>query len=149
VRAVVQRVSKAAVRVDDRTTGRIERGLLVLVGVGVDDAETDALWMAEKIAGLRVFADDAGLMNRSVTECGFAVLLVSQFTLFGDARKGRRPSFVAAAKEPLAGELYERTGRELETKGLAVAYGEFGADMQVELVNDGPVTILLDSKRVF
>lgn len=136
-------------RVGERVTGSIGAGLLVLVGVGADDAESDALWMAEKIAGLRIFPDGEGLMNRSVAECGGAVLLVSQFTLLGDARKGRRPSFIAAAKEPLASALYERTGRELERGGLTVAYGEFGAHMDVELVNDGPVTILLDSKRVF
>jgi D-aminoacyl-tRNA deacylase len=149
MRAVVQRVSRAAVRVDERTTGAIGAGLLVLVGVGADDAESDASWMAEKIAGLRIFTDDEGLMNRSVTETGGSVLLVSQFTLFGDVRKGRRPSFITAAKEPLASTLYERTGRALERLGLTVAYGEFGADMKVELVNDGPVTILLDSKRLF
>jgi D-aminoacyl-tRNA deacylase len=149
VRAVVQRVTSAAVRVAERVTGAIGPGLLVLVGVGVDDAETDASWMAEKIAGLRIFHDDAGLMNRSVVESNGSVLLVSQFTLFGDARRGRRPSFITAAKEPLASGLYERTGRELEKAGLNVAYGVFGADMAVELVNDGPVTILLDSKRLF
>jgi D-tyrosyl-tRNA(Tyr) deacylase len=149
VRAVVQRVTSAAVRVAERTTGAIGPGLLVLVGVGVDDADADACWMADKIAGLRIFQDDAGLMNRSVVESKGSVLLVSQFTLFGDARKGRRPSFITAAKEPLASGLYERTGRELEKAGLVVAYGEFGADMTVELVNDGPVTILLDSKRLF
>jgi D-aminoacyl-tRNA deacylase len=149
VRAVVQRVTSASVRVAERITGAIEDGLLVLIGVGVDDSDADAKWMAEKIAGLRIFHDDAGLMNRSVVESNGAVLLVSQFTLFGDARKGRRPSFITAAKEPLASELYERTGRELENIGLTVAYGEFGADMAVQLVNDGPVTILLDSKRVF
>jgi len=149
MRAVVQRVSRAAVRVDDRTTGEIGLGLLVLVGVGVDDTESDAKWMAEKIAGLRIFGDLEGLMNRDIGEAGGAVLLVSQFTLLGDVRKGRRPSFIAAAKEPSASELYLRTGRELERSGLEVAYGEFGADMNVELVNAGPVTILLDSKRTF
>jgi D-aminoacyl-tRNA deacylase len=137
------------VRVADRITGAIGPGLLVFVGVGIDDSDHDASWMAEKIAGLRIFHDDGGLMNRSVVESNGSVLLVSQFTLFGDARKGRRPSFITAAKEPLASGLYERTGRELEKAGLAVAYGEFGADMAVELVNDGPVTILLDSKRLF
>jgi D-tyrosyl-tRNA(Tyr) deacylase len=149
VRAVIQRVSRAAVRVGERTTGEISGGLLVLVSVGVEDAESDATWMAEKVANLRIFTDDDGLMNRSVVESNGGVLLVSQFTLHGDVRKGRRPSFIAAAKEPLASTLYERTGRELEKGGLRVAYGEFGADMQVELVNDGPVTILLDSKRLF
>lgn len=149
MRAVVQRVTRASVRVDERVTGEIERGLLVLVGVAVDDVESDATWMAEKLAGLRIFEDDAGLMNRSVTEIGGAILVVSQFTLHGDARKGRRPSFITAAKEPLARDLYERVGTELERLGLPVAYGEFGADMAVSLVNDGPVTILLDSKRTF
>ena len=136
-------------RVDERTTGSIGAGLMVLLGVAVADREDDARAMAEKIANLRIFPDEAGLMNRSVLETGGAILLVSQFTLHGDARKGRRPSFIAAAKEPLASELYERTGRELERLGLPVEYGEFGADMQVELVNDGPVTILLDSEKAF
>ncbi|HTV93984.1 MAG TPA: D-aminoacyl-tRNA deacylase [Verrucomicrobiae bacterium] len=149
MRAVVQRVLRANVRVEERTTGRIAAGLVVLLGVAIADREDDARAMAEKIANLRIFPDDAGLMNRSVLETGGAILLVSQFTLYGDARKGRRPSFIAAAKEPLASELYERTGSELERLGLPVQYGEFGADMQVELVNDGPVTILLDSERVF
>jgi D-tyrosyl-tRNA(Tyr) deacylase len=120
-----------------------------MVLLGVADREDDARAMAEKIANLRIFPDDAGLMNRSVLETGGAILLVSQFTLYGDARKGRRPSFIAAAKEPLASDLYERTGSELARLGLPVQYGEFGADMQVELINDGPVTILLDSQRVF
>jgi D-tyrosyl-tRNA(Tyr) deacylase len=149
VRAVVQRVLHANVRVEERTTGSIGAGLVVLLGVAVADREDDARHMAEKVANLRIFPDDAGLMNRSVLEIGGAILLVSQFTLYGDARKGRRPSFIAAAKEPLASELYDRTGLEFERLGLHVQYGEFGADMQVELVNDGPVTILLDSERVF
>ncbi|MGD0967652.1 MAG: D-aminoacyl-tRNA deacylase [Candidatus Aquilonibacter sp.] len=149
MRAVVQRVLSASVSVEERITGRIGPGLMVLLGVAVADREDDARAMAEKIANLRIFPDDAGLMNRSVLETGGAILLVSQFTLYGDARKGRRPSFIAAAKEPLASDLYERTGSELARLGLPVQYGEFGADMQVELINDGPVTILLDSQRVF
>jgi D-aminoacyl-tRNA deacylase len=149
MRAVVQRVTRACVRVDGQVSGEIERGLMVLLGVAARDGEADATYLAEKIANLRIFADDAGLMNRSVIETGGAVLLVSQFTLHGDARKGRRPSFIDAAKEPLASELYERTGIALERLGLRVAYGVFGADMQVELVNDGPVTILLDSEKTF
>jgi D-tyrosyl-tRNA(Tyr) deacylase len=149
MRAVVQRVSRAGVRVAGRLTGAIETGLLVLVGVGVDDEERDATWMAEKIAALRIFRDGDGLMNRSVKEAGGSVLLVSQFTLHGDVRKGRRPSFITAAREPQARTLYERVGSEIEAGGLVVAYGEFGADMDVELVNQGPVTILLDSKRLF
>ncbi len=149
MRAVVQRVSRASVRVGEETIGEIAAGLLVLVSVGVDDEERDAVALAEKIAGLRVFADDAGLMNRSVFEIGGDVLLVSQFTLHGDVRKGRRPSFIAAAKEPLALELYERVGAHLEARGLRVAYGRFAAHMDVESVNVGPVTILLDTKRTF
>lgn len=149
MRAVVQRVTRAEVRVDERVTGKIGHGLMVLLGVGVADDLDDAKWTAEKVANLRIFTDDAGLMNRSVIDVGGAVLLVSQFTLHGDARKGRRPSFITAAKEPLASDLYEATGRELQALGLRVEFGEFGADMQVELINDGPVTILLDSDRTF
>lgn len=149
MRAVVQRVSRAEVRVGERVTGAIGDGVLVLVGVGVDDEPDDARWLAEKIANLRIFLDDAGLMNRSLLEVSGAALVVSQFTLHGDARKGRRPSFIAAAKEPKASALYQLTGRELESLGIRVAYGEFGADMDVELINAGPVTILLDSDHVF
>jgi D-tyrosyl-tRNA(Tyr) deacylase len=149
MRAVVQRVSQARVRVGDATVGEIGEGLLVLLSVGVDDDAADARSMAEKIAGLRIFPDDAGLMNRSITQTRGAVLLVSQFTLHGDVRRGRRPSFVTAAKEPLARRLYELAGHTLETMGVSLAYGEFGASMDVELVNSGPVTILLDTKRTF
>ena len=149
MRAVVQRVTRAKVTVDDAVTGEIAGGLMVLLGVAARDTAADAKYMAEKIAHLRIFTDDAGLMNRSVIDTGGAVLLVSQFTLHGDARKGRRPSFIDAAKEPLASDLYELTGTELEALGLRVAYGVFGADMQVELINDGPVTLLLDSEKTF
>jgi D-aminoacyl-tRNA deacylase len=149
VRAVVQRVTRARVRTTDRTTGEIGAGLLALVSVGTDDGDDDARSLAEKLAGLRIFADDRGLMNRSAREIGGSVLLVSQFTLHGDARRGRRPSFAAAAGEPLARRLYLLTGAALEAAGLGVAYGEFGAHMEVESVNDGPVTILLDTKRLF
>jgi D-aminoacyl-tRNA deacylase len=149
VRAVVQRVLRASVRVDEQITGNIDAGLVVLLGVAAVDSERDARYIAEKIANLRIFQDDAGLMNRSVIDVGGAILLVSQFTLHGDARKGRRPSFITAAKEPRASGLYEMTGAELHALGLHVEYGEFGADMQVELVNDGPVTILLDSEKTF
>ena len=136
-------------RVGERLTGAIGAGVLILVGVAVDDEPDDARWLAEKIANLRIFADDAGLMNLSLLDVHGEVLLVSQFTLHGDARKGRRPSFITAAKEPKASALYQLAGRELEALGITVAYGEFGADMDVELVNAGPVTILLDSDRVF
>ena len=149
MRAVVQRVSRARVLVGEETIGEIAGGLMVLLGVGVDDGPGDAQTIAEKIAGLRIFSDDEGLMNRSIQDCGGAVLLVSQFTLHGDARRGRRPSFIAAAKEPEARALYQLAGHTLEAMGVRVAYGEFGAKMDVELVNEGPVTILLDTKRVF
>jgi D-aminoacyl-tRNA deacylase len=149
MRCVVQRVSSARVRVAERTVGAIGEGLLALVSVGIDDQERDARAMAEKLAVLRIFPDDRGLMNRSLIETGGALLLVSQFTLHGDVRRGRRPSFVAAARESLANELYRLTGATLEGLGVPVAYGEFGARMDVELVNSGPVTILVDTKRAF
>lgn len=149
MRAVVQRVSRASVRVDGATAGEIADGLCVLLSVGVDDSEDDAVAMADKIAGLRIFADDAGLMNRDVAETSGRVLLISQFTLHGDARKGRRPSFITAAREETAKPLYERVGQLLERERIPVAYGIFGARMSVELVNEGPVTILLDTKKLF
>lgn len=149
MRAVVQRVARAEVRVDGDVVGKIAEGLLVLVGVGVDDDESDAVTLARKLAGLRIFRDDDGNMNRDVTEIGGAVLAISQFTLHGDARKGRRPSFIAAARPELAEPLYERVARELRSLGIQTAIGRFGATMEVELVNDGPVTILLDTKRLF
>ncbi len=149
MRAVVQRVSRGCVFVAGKNVGRIGTGLVVLVGVAVDDAPADARTLAEKLANLRIFPDEAGLMNRNLHECGGGVLLISQFTLHGDARKGRRPSFAAAAREDVARPLYEQVGTLLEREEIPVAYGIFGADMQVELVNDGPVTILLDTKRTF
>ena len=145
----MQRVSRAAVRVGSRVTGEIAAGLLVFVGVAAGDDASDAQWIAEKICTLRIFRDDAGLMNRSVIDAGGAVLLVSQFTLHGDARKGRRPSFVRAAKGAQARDLFDGVGAAVAARSLTVAYGEFGADMDVELVNAGPVTLLLDSKREF
>ena len=149
MRAVVQRVSRAAVRVEDQTTGEIANGLCVLLGVGADDDENDAAAMAGKIAGLRIFSDTAGLMNLDVTEAAGSILLISQFTVHGDARKGRRPSFINAAREEVAKPLYERVGQLLERQQIPVAYGVFGARMSVELVNEGPVTILLDTKKMF
>lgn len=149
MRAVVQRVSSASVRVEGRTTGAIGAGFLVLLGVGVDDEDDDARYVAAKTAHLRVFRDEEGLMNRSLLDVRGEILLVSQFTLHGDVRRGRRPSFVTAAPEVLARPLYELVGRELTQLGIAVAYGEFGADMDVALTNEGPVTILIDSKRAF
>lgn len=149
MRAVAQRVTRARVRVGETTTGEIGNGLLALVSVGTDDDDGDARAMAEKLVALRVFPDDEGRMNRSVLEAGGALLLISQFTLHGDARHGRRPSFIAAAKEPQARRLFDMTGAAAKATGLSVAYGEFGAAMEVELVNSGPVTILLDTKRLF
>jgi D-tyrosyl-tRNA(Tyr) deacylase len=149
VRAVVQRVTRAEVRVGDDVVGKIAQGLLVLVGVGVDDDADDAAALARKVAGLRIFRDGDGNMNRDITETGGAVLAISQFTLHGDARKGRRPSFLAAARPEAAEPLYERVVDVLRGLGIRTATGRFGAMMQVELVNDGPVTILLDTKRLF
>ncbi len=149
MRAVVQRVTRAEVRVGDDVVGKIAEGLLVLVGVGVDDDADDAAALARKVAGLRIFRDGAGNMNRDITETGGAVLAISQFTLHGDARKGRRPSFLAAARPEAAEPLYERVVAVLRGLGIRTATGRFGAMMQVELVNDGPVTILLDTKRLF
>lgn len=149
MRAVVQRVSRAEVRVGGRSVGSIGAGLLVLLGVAIDDGEDDALALARKIAGLRIFRDDAGEMNLDLREVAGAVLVVSQFTLHGDARKGRRPSFIAAARPEQAEPLYELVLAHLRREGIETAAGRFGATMEVELVNDGPVTILLDSKRLF
>lgn len=149
MRAVLQRVERASVAVDGAVVGRIDRGWLVLVGVAKGDADADADWLAEKIANLRAFADDAGKMNRSVGEVGGAVLVVSQFTLLADCRKGRRPGFDQAAAPDEADRLYRRMGELLRAAGLEVAYGMFGADMKVELLNDGPVTFLLDSRKTF
>ncbi|MBV9028680.1 MAG: D-tyrosyl-tRNA(Tyr) deacylase [Candidatus Eremiobacteraeota bacterium] len=149
MRAVVQRVAEARVGVAGETIAEIGSGLLVLVSVGVDDDAGDARAMAEKIAGLRIFPDAGGLMNESIETAGGAVLLVSQFTLHGDVRRGRRPSFIAAAKEPQAIALFEETGRRLQELGLSVQYGRFGAKMDVALINTGPVTILIDTKRLF
>ena len=149
MRAVVQRVSRAGVYVDGNATGEIGNGLCVLLSVGVDDGDDDAANIADKIAELRIFNDEAGQMNRSLMEAGGSILLISQFTLHGDARKGRRPSFISAAREEQARPLYERVGQLLERHGITVAYGVFGARMSVELVNEGPVTILLDTKKLF
>jgi D-tyrosyl-tRNA(Tyr) deacylase len=149
VRAVVQRVSRAEVRVEGRVVGAIGRGLLVLLGVAQGDGDDAARLLADKIAALRIFEDADGKMNRSVTDLGGAVLVVSQFTLLGDARKGNRPSFTSAAPPDSAQALYERCCTMLRERGLSVATGVFRAHMEVESVNEGPVTILLDSARLF
>lgn len=149
MRLVVQRVTSAGVRVDERLTGAIGHGLLALIGITHTDGAAEVEWSAEKLCTLRIFNDADGKMNRSVTEVGGEVLLVSQFTLYGDARKGRRPSFVYAARGGEANALYEAVVAAIGARGLRCATGEFGADMKVSLVNDGPVTILLDSSKVF
>ncbi len=145
MRAVIQRVTEARVIVDGDTVGAIGRGLLVLLGVAPGDSAEQASWLAEKLSGLRVFADADGKMNLAVTDVGGAVLVVSQFTLYGDCRKGRRPSFVDAAAPEIAEPLYEAFVRETRSFGVPVATGRFGADMRVELVNDGPVTLIIDT----
>ena len=147
MRALLQRVSRASVTVDGRRTGEIGRGLLVLLGAAPGDGEEQAAWLAQKIAGLRVFADAAGLMNLDLAQVGGAVLVVPQFTLYGDARRGRRPDFTGAARPDQAEPLFERFCALLEARGLPVRRGVFGALMAVELVNDGPVTLLLESPQ--
>lgn len=150
MRAVVQRVKRARVTVDERVTGEIEHGLLVLLGAGAGDAAADLAYTVDKIVNLRIFSDDAGKMNRSVLDVGGGVLVVSQFTLYGDVRQGRRPAFTGALEPVAAKALYEASLVALRTAGVTrVEAGEFAADMQVELVNDGPVTILLDSRKGF
>ena len=144
MRVLLQRVARAEVRVDGQVTGRIERGILVLVGFTHSDGVEQLAWMAEKIAGLRLFPDDEDKLNRSIADVGGALLVVSQFTLYGDADKGRRPSFVDAARPEQAIPLYERFLERLRATGLRVETGIFGASMQVELVNDGPVTLWLE-----
>ena len=143
MRTVVQRVSEACVRVDEKTVGEIGRGLLVLVAFGPEDREEDLEWISEKLWGLRIFGDEAGRMNRSVDEVDGAILLVSQFTLYGDAARGRRPSFAGAAPPEQAKGLYDRLVQICGKRGT-VAEGRFGAMMEVESVNDGPVTLILE-----
>jgi D-tyrosyl-tRNA(Tyr) deacylase len=149
LRAVVQRVSSAEVRVEGRSVGRIGPGLLVLLGVGQGDAETDADYLADKVVNLRVFPDDAGQMNRSLAETGGAALVVSQFTLYGDVRRGRRPGFSDAAPPELAERLYARFVARVREAGVPTEQGVFRAMMDVELINQGPVTLLLDSRKAF
>ena len=144
MRAVVQRVARAEVRVDGAVVGAVGQGLLVLLGVGPGDTPATAAWMADRLAGLRIFADADGRMNLSVRDAGGGALVVSQFTLYGDATRGRRPSFVGAAPPELARPLYEAVADALAAAGVPTARGIFGAHMDVELVNDGPVTLLLE-----
>lgn len=148
MKLVLQRVSSASVTIDGAVRGAIERGLLILLGVAAGDTEDDVRWLAEKAAALRIFPDDAGLMNRSVRDIAGGILVISQFTLIASTRKGTRPSFNDAAKPDLARPLYENFLTQIETAlGRPVARGEFGADMKVTLVNDGPVTLVIDSRQ--
>lgn len=149
MRAVVQRVSRAKVTVDGEVIGEIGNGLMVLLGVSEDDTQDDASYLAEKVATLRIFSDDEGKMNRSLIDIGGGMLIVSQFTLFGDCRKGRRPSFIKAARPELADSLYRIFVVEVEGRGVSTATGKFQTQMAVELVNDGPVTLLVDSRKTF
>ncbi len=147
MRAVVQRVTQASVTVEGQTIGQIGAGLLVLLGVGVQDTEEEAAGIAKKIAQLRIFNDPNGKFNLSIEEVGGAVLLVSQFTLYGDARKGNRPSFIEAARPDQAIPLYESVAAHLRARNVPVETGQFGAHMSVQLTNDGPVTIILDTTK--
>lgn len=149
MRAVIQRVLSSQVIVQGETVGQIGKGFNVLVGISVEDTTEDVKYIFEKVKGLRVFEDEEGKMNLSLAEVQGEILLISQFTLYGDARKGRRPSFIHAAKGDQAEALYEELAAKLRAEGLPVAKGIFGADMKVHIENDGPVTILLDSKKTF
>jgi D-tyrosyl-tRNA(Tyr) deacylase len=149
MRAVIQRVIQAKVEVDSRPVGKIDKGLLVYLGVGKGDTDNDAQFMAEKVVNLRIFADEEGKMNVSIQDIGGSILLVSNFTLHGDCRKGRRPGFDAAAEPALANQLYEKVGELISQQGVTVEKGLFGEYMHVSSINDGPVTFLLDSSRLF
>lgn len=149
MRAVVQRVKRAEVTVDDAVIGSIGHGIMLLLGVEEDDGEKDLDYMCDKVPNLRIFEDENGKMNKSLTDVGGRLLVVSQFTLLGDARKGRRPSFIQAAAPDKAIPMYEKFISSMKSLNIDTQTGEFGADMQVALVNDGPVTILLDSKKTF
>jgi D-tyrosyl-tRNA(Tyr) deacylase len=149
MRGVVQRVCSASVSVDNKVVGRINHGILLLLGVEDTDNEKDLEYMCEKVPNLRIFEDENGKMNKSLLDVEGSLLVISQFTLFGDARKGRRPSFISAAAPEKAIPMYENFINKMNGKGIVTESGEFGAHMQVELVNDGPVTILLESKKIF
>jgi len=147
MRVVVQRVSEAAVKIDQETVGEIKQGFMLLVGVRPDDTMTDVNYLVRKITNLRVFSDEAGKMNLSLRDIDGAILSISQFTLFADTKKGNRPSFTAAAKPELGQHLYDAFNQALAAEGISVETGEFGADMKVSLINDGPVTILFDTAK--
>ena len=148
MRAVIQRVNNASVAVSDKVIGKIGKGLLVFLGVGDGDTEADLKYIADKTVGLRIFSDEDDKMNLSVRDIGGEVLVVSQFTLYGDCRKGKRPSFSSSMEPKGAEEMYEDFIKMIESNGIKTAHGEFGADMQVSILNDGPVTILLDSSKI-
>lgn len=149
MRCVVQRVTEASVTVNGETVGAVGPGLMVLIGVSTEDTDTDLKYMADKVPNLRIFDDENGVMNRSVIDVGGSILAVSQFTLYGDARGGRRPSYIRAAKPDEANALYERLVAAWRAKGIHVETGRFRTEMKVSLVNDGPVTILIDSEKAF
>ncbi|KJR48541.1 D-tyrosyl-tRNA(Tyr) deacylase [Desulfosporosinus sp. I2] len=149
MRSVVQRVKRASVTVNGQTVGQITDGLLVLLAVGQGDSVNDLTWMVDKLVGLRIFEDEEGKMNRSILDMGGELLVVSQFTLYGDCRKGKRPSFSSAAPPEQAKEMFEKSVEAIRSYGLKVETGIFQAEMDVELINDGPVTILLDSEKKF
>jgi len=149
MRAVIQRVKESSVAIEGQVVGRSAQGLMVLIGVEVGDTDKDLSYIADKVPNLRIFEDEAGKMNRSLLDIGGQILAISQFTLLGDARGGRRPSFTAAARPDTAVPLYDALVEKWRSLGIHVETGEFGADMQVSLINDGPVTILLDSRRLF
>ncbi|HYI46477.1 MAG TPA: D-aminoacyl-tRNA deacylase [Actinomycetota bacterium] len=149
MRACVQRATQAKVTIDDRVTGEIGHGVVVLLGISPEDGDAEARWLADKVANLRIFTDAEGKMNQSLLDVAGEALVVSQFTLYGDARKGRRPSFIRAAAGPEAERLYEAAVEAFEALGVRTQTGEFGAMMKVSLTNDGPVTILLDSEKAF
>ena len=149
MRAVIQRVSRASVSVDGEITGKIGKGILVLLGVCDEDDDSDITYLADKITGLRIFEDEDEKMNLSLSDIEGEILVVSQFTLFGDCRKGKRPSFSSAGNPEYANKMYEKFISYIKDKGFDVQHGIFGADMKVDLLNDGPVTLLLDSKKLF
>ena len=149
MRAVVQRVKRSSVSVDGKIVSKIDKGLMVLLGVEVNDDESDLDYILKKVTKLRIFDDEDGVMNKSLLDYGLEILVVSQFTLYGDARKGNRPSYIRSAKFDQGILLYEKFIEELEKLDVKVSHGEYGADMDVELINDGPVTIILDSERIF
>ena len=149
MRAILQRVLNASVKVDGKTIGEIDKGLLVFLGVGDGDTEKDLKYIADKCIGLRIFSDEEDKMNLSLTDVGGQMLVISQFTLYGDCRKGRRPSFTSSMEPVKAKEMYESFIKYVEETDIKTAHGEFGADMKVELINDGPVTLMLDSTKSF